>query len=274
MRLRHILLSLTAALAAWPSGFAHEPVRPVMSAWMAEAGTSHLADTYLSPVRYSGLHFGLTYSRRQAMKRTCLTQGWDAGVAFDRAQNPARNASMLGLRIEGSWRILRRWALPGGFQLGAGGYAGAEIGALYLGRNGNNPAQAVAAASIGPELSAQWRHDIFTLRLEASTPLLGAFFCPDYGELYYEIALGNRNGLAHFGWPGNRRRLRSMLSLDIRLGGTSLRLAYKFDATTAKANNIVSRRIEHSAVVGVVCDFITINPRKQFNDAQIFTAYY
>lgn len=253
---------------------AQEPVRPVSSSWMAEAGSAHLADTYLSPVKYAGAHFGLTYSRRQAMKRTDLTQGWDASVSFDRTKNPARNATLLGARIEGSWRIVRRWALPCGFSVGAGGYAGVEAGALYLSRNGNNPAQAVAAASVGPEVFAQWRRGNLTLRLEASSPLLGAFFCPDYGELYYEIALGNHGGLAHFGWPGNRRRLRSLLSADIRLGGATLRLGYRLDATSSSANHITSRRIEHSAVVGVVCDFITINPRKPLNDAEIITAYY
>lgn len=272
--LKRLCIFCVLASAITPRSGAEEPVRPVASAWMVEAGSAHLADTYLSPVRYGGMHLGLSYGRRQAMRRTFLTQGWNLGISFDRAKNPARNSTMLSARIEGSWRMLRRWNLPEGFQIGAGGYAGVEVGALYLGRNGNNPAQAVAAASIGPEVFAQWRRRNVTLRLEAATPLLGAFFCPDYGELYYEIALGNHSGLAHFGWPGNRRRLQSMLSADIRLGKSTLRLGYKLDATSTRANNITSRRIEHSAVIGVVCDFITLSPTSRLNDAQIITAYY
>jgi len=114
-----LILALGAAAAS-----AQEPVRPVTSAWMAEVGTSHLADTYLSPLKYSGMHYAVTYSRLQAMKRPTLVQGWDAGIVFDRAKNPSKNATMLGARVEGSWRLMHRWHLPHGFQVGAGGYAG------------------------------------------------------------------------------------------------------------------------------------------------------
>lgn len=208
------------------------------------------------------------------MRRTALTQGWDLSVAFDRAQNPAGNATMLGARLEGSWHMVCRRSLPRGFQVGAGGYAGAEIGALYLNRNGNNPVQAQAAANVGPELFGQWRKGRYTVRVTAATPLLGGFFCPDYGELYYEIALGNHDGLAHFGWPGNYRRLIAGADFDICLGKTTLRVGYKFDGTSVSANNITSRRVEHSAVVGIVTDFITIDPRKSYENAKVVTAYF
>lgn len=251
---------------------ASDIVRPTESTWMAEAGSSHLADTYLSPVKYSGSHFGLSYSSRRLSARPGLSTGWDVSVSFDRAKNPAGNATMLGGRVEGSWQMTRRYTLSRGIQLGVGGYASAELGALYLRRNGNNPAQAVASVTIGPQVFAQWSRSRYTLRLEATSPLAGAFFCPDYGELYYEISLGNRSGLTHFAWPGSFRRIKSLLSLDINLGNATLRLGYRLDATSSRANHITSRRVEHSAVVGISCDFITLYPRKPIKDAEIL--YY
>lgn len=269
-----IIICALAAATSVSSGL--EPVRPVSSAWTAEAGTSHLADTYLSPVKYSGLHFGLGYGRLQTMKRPTLVQGWNVSLGFDRALNPAGNAAMLGLDLEGGWRIMRRWRLPHGFSAAVGGYAGVRAGVLYLSRNGNNPAQAHASATIGPEGYVQWSGRLgrlpLSVRWQASTPIAGAFFCPDYGELYYEIALGNRENLAHFAWPGNFRRLNSLLSVDLHLGKSTLRLGYGLEAMSTRANHITSRRITHSAVIGVVCDFITINPQK--HDAQIVTANY
>lgn len=273
MKLRRLsmVILVCAATAA-----AEEPLRPVASAWMAEVGTSHLADTYLSPLKYTGMRYALTYSRLQAMKRPTLVQGWDAGIAIDCCTNPAGNATMTGATIDGSWRIMRRWSIGKGFGVGVGGYAGLQAGALYLSRNGNNPAQAIGNIAIGPEAFAQWSGSIgklpIAVRWQASTPMTGAFFCPDYGELYYEIAIGNRSDLVHFAWPGNSRRLRSLLSVDLNFGHHTLRLGYRFDATSTRANNITSRRISHAAVVGIVCDFVNINPRKQ--DAQIITAYY
>lgn len=274
--LRHIciLIALISALCV----SAQEAVRPVNSAWMAEVGGSQLADTYLSPVKYSGEHYGVTYSRRQAMTLPNVLQGWDINVSFDNAENPAGNARMLALRLQGGWRMMHSWKLPKNFSIGLGGYAGAEVGVLYLSRNGNNPAQADAAISIGPQAYAQWRGKIgslpLSIRAEAWSPLIGGFFCPDYGELYYEISLGNHGGLFHFGWPGNRRRFNGLLSVDFHFGKSTLRLGYKFDAVSSKANHITHRRVEHSAVIGVVCDFININTRNAQNDAQIITAYY
>lgn len=272
------IIILSAASLLWQPLSALEPERPVSSAWMAEAGTSHLADTYLSSLKYSGMHYGLTYSRLQAMKSPLgrCVQGWDLGFSFDRTHSSAGNTTMLGAQISGSWRMMRRWQLPQGFQAGIGGYAGAEFGALYLSRNSNNPAQAIGAVCIGPEAFVQWSGKLKKLPLAArwqvSSPLAGAFFCPDYGELYYEIQLGNRADLVHFAWPGSRRAIRSLLSVDLNFGRSTLRLGYSFNALSAKANNVTSRRISHAAVVGFVCDFLTVNPRK--TDANILPAYY
>lgn len=246
---------------------AREPARPVSSAWMAEVGSSHLANTYLSPEKYAGERYGITYSRLQAMKgglEACV-QGWDLGLGFDHAKNRIGNSTMLGATLEGSWRMMRRWRLPAGFQAGIGGYAGAEFGALYMSRNSNNPAQALAAICIGPEAFAQWSGKLrklpFALRWQVSSPLLGTFFCQDYGELYYEIQLGNRSDLVHFAWPGSRRAVKSLFSLDLNFGRSTLRLGYRFDALSAKANDITTRMISHCAVIGVICDFVTVNPR-------------
>ena len=256
-----LILLISSAAAA------QEPVRPISSAWMAEAGSSHLADTYLSRSHYGGARYGLTYSRLQAMKSPLArwVQGWDAGVSFSSARNRTGNARMLGAGIEGSWRMMRRWQLAAGFQAGIGGYAGVELGALYLSRNSNNPAQAIAAAGIGPEGFVQWAGKLkrlpLAVRWQVSSPLTGVFFCPDYGELYYEIQLGNRSDLVHGAWPGNRRALRSLLSVDLNFGRSTLRLGYRFNGVSARANGITSRNISHCAVVGVVCDLVTINPR-------------
>lgn len=201
------------------------------------------------------------------MMNPSLVQGWDVSVAFD-------NAKMLAATFDGSWRIMRRWLIPNSIQLGVGGYAGIQVGALYYGRNSNNPAQAIAAINIGPEAFAQWSSKIrrmpIALRYQASTPIIGTFFCPEYGELYYEIALGNHKGLSHIAWPYNFRRIRSLLSADLTFGKYTLRLGYRLDAFSSRANNISSRRISHAAVVGIV--FNSINLKIGSNDASFIPA--
>lgn len=279
MNPRRIGLLIVAALTLTCS--AQPTLRPVESAWMLEAGSSHIANTYLTPTKYSGYNLGVTYARMQAMKQQPLrlSQGIELSLRFQRGKNPAKNSSMYAAKINLSWRILHRWQLGHGISAGIGGYIGIDGGALILMRNGNNPVQAEACAAVGPEGYIQWKPSSpklpLTLRLQAKTPLAGAFFCPEYGELYYEIALGNRSGLCHFAWPGSYRRICALLSADLCLGNTTLRIGYRIDAKSAKANDVTSRNVMHSAVLGIVCDYLTINPScRNLERAKVITAYY
>ena len=87
-----------------------KPLRPVLSAYMAEVGTAHLADTYLTPLRYSGMHYGLAYERMQAMKAS--PENWimqlDARIDVDRVlNNPVRNAVMWNGNLDLRWAAMR-----------------------------------------------------------------------------------------------------------------------------------------------------------------------
>lgn len=60
-------------------------------------------------------------------------------------------------------------------------------GAFYNTRNGNNPAQMRTALNIGPMVRAQCRLRNIGITYEASCPLVGLTFSPNYGQSYYEI---------------------------------------------------------------------------------------
>lgn len=64
------LLTLSVALNAMGATERADTVatlRPVLAAYTFEVGSGHLADTYLTPLKYSGWHMGLDYTRYQAM---------------------------------------------------------------------------------------------------------------------------------------------------------------------------------------------------------------
>lgn len=55
---------LLAAISISSAGHAQEEIeilRPVNSVYTLEAGSSHVTDTYLSPIKYTGWHLGLKY---------------------------------------------------------------------------------------------------------------------------------------------------------------------------------------------------------------------
>lgn len=242
--------------------------RPVYATYALTAGSAHIADTYLSPIRYSGWSLGFDYNRLQAMKfdPERWVQQLNFDIHADRVMNARGNTTVWNADLHVSWGMLRRWKLPQGFSAGIGGQASADLGCIYLSHNGNNPASAKAALTVDATGYAAWNGTVFnmpvTFRYQASVPLTGAFFAPDYGELYYEIYLGNHSGLAHAAWWGNYFRLNHCLSADINFGATSLTLGYAGSVLSSKAEGIVTREIRHAAVIGVSGQWLSVDTRR------------
>ncbi len=244
-----------------------EPLRPVNSAFMLSAGTSHLADTYLTPLKYEGWNAAFRYERVQAMKFNPdrWRQQLRVGVEFNSAENPARNATMYYLNVAASWGMIRVWKLPAGFQLGLGGSTGIDIGGLYNSRNGNNPADAKADWTVNLTGTAAWRFRMdrvpVTLRWQSTIPVTGIFFSPQYDESYYELYLGNRSGVVKGAWWGNFLRWSNLVTADLGLGSWDLRLGFESSILSSKANEIVTRCYNLSFVIGVCGDWFSLNPR-------------
>lgn len=282
MRFRALFAFLLCALAM-KGADTDKPLRPVMAAYTLDVGSSSLYDTYLTPLNYRGQSYALAYERMQAMRFS--PEKWvmrlTGRLALNRALNPARNATMWDLDFELSWGMMHRWSIPAvsGLQLYGGGSTMADIGALYLARNGNNPVSAKAAWTVAFTGAAVYNFKIarlpVCLRYQPTLPVTGIFFSPDYGELYYEIYLGNHSGLVHGAWWGNYFRLNNLLTADLRFGSTNLRIGYSGDILSTKVNNIVTRRITHALTIGVSGEWLSLNRSgKLSSKAKIISALY
>ncbi|MEE1207732.1 MAG: DUF3316 domain-containing protein [Muribaculaceae bacterium] len=279
-------LSASATMGQTVAQEAERPLRPVLSAFTVEAGTSHLADTYLSPLHYSGWHTSLLYERMQAM--AFAPERWvmqlDFRATADCAKNPARNANLWNFDLEGRWTMMRRWQNPfdvDRLTLAVGPGVALRGGALYLPRNGNNPAAAKGSLTADVRGMASYSMRIgrlpVVLRYEAALPTLGAFFSPDYGQLYYEIWLGDHGSLCHPAWWGNYFSLDNLLTADLRLGGTTIRVGYHNQVFSTKVDNIVTRRVTHAFTVGIATEWISLSAsqhKRNRADARIVSALY
>lgn len=261
-----LLIILTIPVASAEADEA--PLRPVSSAFMIEGGSTHLLDTYLSPLKYTGWHTAFSYERSQAMRFSPAKwrQQLNLGIEINRGSNPARNAWLLYGNINASWQMSRIWKLPARLRLTAGGMAGVNLGGMYSSRNGNNPVALKADIALGAVASLGWDVRLWrlpvNLRWQTSLPLAGVFFSPEYDELYYEIYLGNSHGLAHFGWPGNLFRWDNLVTADIGLGNTSLRVGFRSRIYSTEVNHITTRTFSYAFVLGVVTDWLSVSPRK------------
>lgn len=276
---RFLIVIAIVASAAFISA-QEKPMRPVTSAYTVEFGTSHIADSYLTPLHYDGLHFGIAYERFQAMQfnpEQWIMQLYGS-LSCDRDENRAGNATLWNLDLQLGWSMMRRWNVLPGLTLAAGGMTSLNGGALYLSRNGNNPVSAKAAWVVGATGMALYSMKLgripVTFRYQPRLPLIGAFFSPDYGELYYEIYLGNHSNLAHCAWPGNRFVFDQILTADLRLGSTSLRVGYSGHILNSKVNNIVTREYTHAFVVGISGEWLSLSPSGVSREAKIISAYY
>lgn len=246
-------------------------VRPVQSAWTVGIGSSHLCDTYLSPLKYQGWTTSLGFERIQASWWSPMS--WSnqlkINVDIERALNPARNAAMWAAQFHLSWGVIRRWTLPYNLKAGIGPVLNLDAGCLYNNRNSNNPASAKGALTI--DATGYIAKEIkllklpVTLRWQPTTAVIGAFFSPKYDELYYEIYLGNRSGLVHSAWWGNRFRLDNLISADLHFGSTALRLGYECDWMSSKISNITTRIITHRFIIGVTTEWLGLNTAHKLN---------
>lgn len=245
-----------------------ETVRPVNSVWMVEGGSSHLGDTYLSPLKYTGWNASLQYERMQAMRHDPerWNMQWRMGVEVNGADNPAKNSTMYYANANVSWGMMRKFTLPWGIGAGAGGFAGVNLGCVYNGRNGNNPASAKADATVGVTGYLYRRFSIGRLpvmvKWQTQLPLAGAFFSPEYDELYYEIYLGNHRNLAHCAWPGNFFRWDNLLTADMDFGNTHLIAGMRSRVYSTGVNHINTRIFTWAFVLGVGGDWMSVSPRR------------
>lgn len=257
-----------------------EESRPVAGYYSLELGHTSVSASYLSPLTYQGTQTGVSgyWSKAMPFNPENAIMEFDAEADFCNILNPAKTARMVGLTGEFSWDMAWRKKLPMDFQITAGGGIDIYGGAYYLLRNSNNPVQAIANVSLMATASVSKHFKIGRLPVLISDrmkiPSLGVFFCPDYGETYYEIYLGNHRGLAHCGWWGNNFRIDNLLSITLDFGRTAMSLGYRVSAYNQWANNLNTKIVSNYFVIGVVPGGIGLKSRaKTIPEQTIYSIY-
>lgn len=252
-----LLLLLSAGAVVAQDSISSLP-RPVTSEYRLEVGATNARSTYLSPLRYSGTLWGASGEWSKAFQKNPehIVMTFAGGMNYRNMLNPAHSARMLGFDMKFNWGMAYRQRLPYNLQFTAGGLFDINGGALYLTRNGNNPVTVLASVGIDIDASLSYHFQIGKLPVLVSDritiPTLGAFFSPEYGETYYEIYLGNRQGLAHCGWWGNNFCIGNLLMVKLDFGRTAMEIGYRYDYRSFYANHLVTRTAVNSFVIGVI----------------------
>lgn len=233
-------------------------------AFSVGVGSAHRADTYLTPLHYAGFGLDVNYEYARDFKTKPLMWTLKVGAEMDRTHNAVRNSVMYGAEFEARWDMLWHTNIDGKdynrWQFGVGGGTTLDAGALYQKRNGNNPVAANASMTLDATALAATRFQVgkipVTMMYRATLPFVGAMFAPDYGQLYYEIYMGDTKGIFTGAYWGRYFRLDQQLTADIKLGRRNLRLGYSVDIQSTKVHDIVTRRVNHLFVIGVSTDWL------------------
>lgn len=257
-------------------------LRPVVSATMIDIGHERILDSYLSPITYAGTAVALSYERMQAMPHNPerWTAALEAGVDYALTHNPADNHTTHALMVGLQWAMMHRWndVLTPRLNLLAGPMAEMRGGAIYNEIGSNNVVSAKARVSLGIRAQASYPITIrslpVTLRYQAALPVIGAYFAPDYDEAYYEIYLGNRKNLVHCAWWASRFDMTNFISADLHLGATTLRIGYRNRFEQSWIQNVNTRIVTHSFVLGLGGEWITLSKKKNnATQRHIFSPY-
>lgn len=242
--------------------------RPVTGFYNIEIGRKSALATYLSPFSYSGTNIALSglWTKAFPANPEHIAMNFEGRGNFGSFLNKSHTARELDFHIGGAWGLEWHQRLPHNFMAGGGALIGLHGGLLYLTRNGNNPVSADFCAGIGLSAFGSWHTRIGRLPIlvteRARIPLVNAFFMPQYGEPYYEIYLGNRNGLAHCGWWGNHFAIDNLLSVSLDFGRTAMQIGYRFSMQSVSANSLVSNMVNHAFVIGVIPGGLGLKEKK------------
>ena len=250
------------------------------NALMLGVGHTSTLDTYLSPEHYRGADVRLmSHTRREKEKSAWISQlTHEAHAAY--TDNRSGNGGEITADYTFRYTLLHRWNTSIGsrpLRLMAGAAAAADAGFTYNTRGTNNPANARLAVRIEPTIAvdlpvgrrssthgtpvcpAETPMWPVVMHYEASAPLAGLMFSPNYGQSYYEIF--TRGNYDHNCVPttiASTPSLRHMLTADIRIGRTTMRIGYLGTYEQTSVNRLKTHAYTHSLLIGLVRHFRTI----------------
>lgn len=258
--------------------FAQErAMKSTNQATLLGVGKAFLTDTYLSPLKYSGLTMSLLHDRisptRHLNEKLLLQQQFQIQLAF--TKNPSASASEYAGEVSYSVNAFYPFFKNAKFSLLAGGGGDASLGGIYNVRNSNNPGSLKTSVNLDLSAMATYNWRRLTFRWQASTPFLGMFFSPAYGQSYYEIfSLGNGKGTVRFASFQNQLALRNYFTVDIPLNNLTIRTGYLGDFYRTNVNDITTKIISHQFVLGFAVESLNFGGLKAKNSKRIKSSYY
>lgn len=222
-------------------------------------GSRSQYDSYLSPLRYSGIALSLLWCSTQPRPfQLRQWQGQTMGeIQLAQSNYPKSSATFYDATLRYTYALRYQFTQPSSpLQWGVGGSLDAEIGGIYNTANGNNPGQGRAAIALGLSTALDYRFSLLRLpfiwHTQCEVPLIGAAFSPRFGQPYYDLFyLQHYDHNVVLSHPVNTPSLRLLSTLSLPIGRTTrLTLGYRADIRQSNYHALKSHSWTHQFVVG------------------------
>ena len=228
-------------------------------------------DTYLSNYNHKGV--GLNYSHEAFRDASTGNYHWK----YQKLLNITAGYALQGSNMQYtalmnySWSGYHPFKVTKGLTLLAGAQIQIEGGALYNPAGGNSPAAAKLRTALAASGMAIYhfpvRRSEWIARYQLDIPLMGAMFAPEFGQSYYEIfGLWHASNIVAFTHPGNNPSWRHMLSLDIPMRATTLRISYTSDLYQSRINDINCHIYRNTFAIGFARTIFKVKKNNRLND--------
>lgn len=244
-----------------------EAINLIYRSTLIGGGAYSIRDTYLSPFEYTG--FGIRLlderSRMTRLMKGNLSNQQIIHIDFSSTDNPAETASEYAFMLDYSYGGHYHFRPLPQLKLLAGVQSNLHLGAIYNTRNGNNPVSAKAGLHLNFSGIADYRLRIgkqpLSLRYQADLPFVGCLFSPHYGQSYYEISLGNHDGLINFSHFGNYFVMKNYLTAELPLKPFTLRLTYLNSYYQTNIHSLKTQIKSHTLMIGFVKEIFSVQPK-------------
>jgi len=233
-------------------------------------------DTYLSPLDYSGIGVSLVHENMKMISYdgTPLAIQHFFNFDFSFTKNPTKTAETYTGILGYDFGMYYRFSPHPHWMLFAGGQAEISLGAIYNQHNGNNPVSMKQNLNINAAGMAVYQFAIkkqtVRLRYQLSIPFLGYVFSPKFGQPYYDMSADANVGYMYLSSFHNQRTALNMLSVELPLGTTTLRVAYQNRYYETQINELDTRLISNIFYIGFSQNIYVVPDKKTKNYRHVF----
>jgi hypothetical protein len=276
------LFGLFGTLAA-QTGEGEDAPYSVNEGTMIGIGRYNIMNSYLSPAsesdaRYTGTGLRVLNERMKLVRPNLSVQQM-LHVDLSMTSNQAVTISALSGIFDYSHGYHYRFEPAPELKLLAGASVRGMFGFIYNTQNANNSTALNADIDLNLSVAGLYtvrlRNYPLRFRYQADVPVAGVLFAPDFGQSYYEIfGLGNLSDVIKFSSLHNKQAMRNYLTVDLPVWNFTVRTGYMNNLYYTDINEIKTRHVSHSFMIGLVKEFIPFRGKGLKKKHLYQSAYY